>query len=113
MLYIGDASYGGNRFHGFMDEIRIYNRALSSNEVAQLYALDSRTLSAKFSSRTNLNFTMTCLPGQSNVLQTATNLVPPVQWQSIRTNTTDTNGLWQFTETNLNSARKFYRVTTP
>jgi hypothetical protein len=28
-------------FHGVIDDIRIYNRALSSNEVAQLYAIES------------------------------------------------------------------------
>jgi hypothetical protein len=32
--------YGGD-LNGVLDEVRIYNRALSSNEVAQLYALES------------------------------------------------------------------------
>lgn len=32
---------GGYVFHGVIDDIRIYNRALSSNEVAQLYAIES------------------------------------------------------------------------
>ena len=32
---------GGEQFIGAMDEVRIYNRALSSNEVAQLYAIES------------------------------------------------------------------------
>ena len=100
-------------FNGFLDEVRIYDRALSSNEVAQLFALDSRTLSANLGAGSNLNFAMICQPGQNYVLQTATNLAAPIQWQSIRTNTTNTNGVWQFAETNLNSVRKFYRVTTP
>jgi len=29
-------------FSGFLDDVRIYNRALSSNEVAQLYAIESK-----------------------------------------------------------------------
>ena len=45
----------------------------------------------------------------SYILQTATNLAPPVQWLPLLTNTADTNGLWQFTDTNLNSSQKFYR----
>lgn len=32
---------GNSVFHGVIDDIRIYNRALSSNEVAQLYAIES------------------------------------------------------------------------
>jgi hypothetical protein len=32
---------GAYVFHGTLDDIRIYNRALSSNEVAQLYAIES------------------------------------------------------------------------
>ena len=38
-LYIG---YGlGEYFTGWLDEVRIYNRALSSSEVAQLFAMES------------------------------------------------------------------------
>lgn len=32
---------GNTAFHGVIDDIRIYNRALSTNEVAQLYAIES------------------------------------------------------------------------
>jgi len=31
----------GYQFNGYLDDVRIYNRALSSNEVAQLYALEA------------------------------------------------------------------------
>ena len=34
-------SFQGNYFDGAIDDIRIYNRALSSNEVQQLYAIES------------------------------------------------------------------------
>jgi Concanavalin A-like lectin/glucanases superfamily len=39
-LTIGEAE-GGGYFHGKLDDIRIYNFALSSNEVAQLFAFES------------------------------------------------------------------------
>jgi len=43
------------------------------------------------------------------VLESATNLTPPANWQPVLTNAADTNGVWQFTDTNLNSSQKFYR----
>jgi len=42
-------------------------------------------------------------------LQSATNLSPPVSWQTIVTNLADGNGNWQFTDTNVNGGQKFYR----
>jgi uncharacterized delta-60 repeat protein len=60
-----------------------------------------------------LNLNLTGVPGSNYVLQTATNLTPPIQWLPVVTNAADTNGVWQFTDTNLNSAQKFYRVTMP
>ena len=36
-LAIGQLPEGGNNFHGCIDEVRIYNRALSSSEIADLY----------------------------------------------------------------------------
>lgn len=48
------------------------------------------------------------------VLQAATNLTPPVVWQSIITNLADTNGNWSFTDTNAPAVpATFYRVTAP
>ncbi len=100
-------------FNRNIDDIRIYNRSLSTNEVAQLYALESRTLSATRSVGQSLKINLTGQPSSSYVLQTATNLASPVQWKSLITNNADTNGVWQYTETNLNSLRKFYRVSLP
>jgi hypothetical protein len=119
--YIGKSNFSGDSFYaGRFDDIRIFNRALSSNEVAQLYALESQTtlippqnLSATLNSGSNLNFKLTGQPGSNYVLQTATNLAAPIQWQSIATNTADINGTCPFTDSNLNTARKFYRATTP
>ena len=110
----------GQPLKGLIDDVRIYNRALSADEVAHLYALESQvtlqppqTLSANLGAGSIFNLTLTGLPNQNYVLQTATNLAPPVPWQSLLTNAADTNGVWQFTDTNLNSAQKFFRVTTP
>jgi len=107
-------------FAGSLDDVRIYNRALSSNEVASLYALESQavlppplTLTANVSSGPNFILHLTGIPGQNYVLQTATNLTSPIQWLPVLTNAADANGVWQFTDTNLNNAQKFYRVTTP
>jgi uncharacterized delta-60 repeat protein len=52
--------------------------------------------------------------GFNYVLQTATNLQPPVIWQNVTSLPADTNGLWTFTDTNPPaSGLRFYRVTTP
>ena len=45
------------------------------------------------------------------ILQSTTNLMPPITWRSIATNFADTNGNWSFTVTNLtDSPEQFYRV---
>ena len=54
------------------------------------------------------------LAGKSNatyVLQAATNLTPPVIWQPVFTNVSDTNGNWNYTITNLaDRPTHFYRT---
>ena len=42
-LVLGDDVSVNYYYNGCLDDIRIYNRALSSNEVAQLYAIDPKT----------------------------------------------------------------------
>ncbi len=49
-------------------------------------------------------------PNYPYILQSATNLTPPVNWQPVLTNPADGNGNWQFTDTNLNGVQKFYRA---
>ena len=45
-LYFGyDGGYGYDNFQGSIDDIRIYNRALSSTEVSALYTLESQPFS--------------------------------------------------------------------
>lgn len=49
-------------------------------------------------------------PNYPYILQSATNLTPPVNWQPVFTNPADISGNWQFTDTNLNASQKFYRA---
>jgi len=59
-----------------------------------------------------LNFTGE--PGYTYVIQTATNLIPPVTWININTNMADTNGLFNFNDKgNTNYNVLFYRTTIP
>ena len=50
----------------------------------------------------------------TNLVQVSTNLSSPAFWQTISTNAAGTNGLWQFTDTNVNTNPfRFYRSATP
>jgi len=52
--------------------------------------------------------------GQAYVLQTTTNLAPPVAWASVLTNIAGTNGIFNFTDTQItNFNQRFYRVMKP
>jgi uncharacterized repeat protein (TIGR03803 family) len=51
-------------------------------------------------------------PGSLNVVQSGANLNPSVAWQNISTNIADTQGAWQFTDSNTTSTR-FYRSYAP
>ncbi len=58
-----------------------------------------------------LTVQLTGTPGYPYALQMATNLTPPVGWQSILTNSADTNGNWSVTVTNaLDVPVQFYRA---
>ena len=48
------------------------------------------------------------------LLQTTTNLAPPVYWTTVVTNTADLAGRWSFTDTNVaGTGARFYRLRTP
>jgi hypothetical protein len=57
-----------------------------------------------------LQIQLTGTPNYPYILQSATNLTPPITWKSILTKWTDVNGNWQFIDTNLNEGQKFYRA---
>jgi hypothetical protein len=51
-------------------------------------------------------------PGATYVLESATNLLSPVEWFPIATNVFDLTGRWQFTDANAtNVLEKYYRLT--
>jgi uncharacterized delta-60 repeat protein len=70
-------------------------------------------LSANLGAGPNMNLSLVGTPGSSYILEATTNLLPPIQWVPILTNAADSNGVWQFTDTNLSNAQLYYRVTTP
>jgi hypothetical protein len=60
---------------------------------------------------TGLQMQLIGTPNYPYILQSATNLTPPVNWQPILTNPADANGNWSFTITNLSGVPAgFYRA---
>jgi hypothetical protein len=54
------------------------------------------------------------IAGNPYWVQMATNLNPPVSWLNVATNTADTNGQVQFTDTGTaTNSGKFYRLSVP
>jgi uncharacterized delta-60 repeat protein len=99
----------GNIGYYALTATNLFGGTVSSN--ATLVLQPVLAVASGPSASLNLNFTG--VPGSNYVLQTATNLTSPIQWLPVLTNATDTNGVWQFMDTNLDGAQKFYRVTTP
>ena len=98
-------SSGGNERTG-TGAVYIYAASFITQQTMSAISITESTLGA-------VSIGMTGISGANYVLQTATNLLPPIQWLPVLTNAADTNGVCQFTDTNLISAQKFYRVTTP
>jgi hypothetical protein len=57
-----------------------------------------------------LDFTGTGVPGNTYLLQMATNFPPGNQWIEVQTNSADTNGVVRFSETNRPEPARFYRM---
>jgi uncharacterized repeat protein (TIGR03803 family) len=49
----------------------------------------------------------------TNVIQATANLLPPVTWSNLATNTANTNSEWQFTEAIATNSDRFYRSYAP
>jgi len=80
---VGGSEAGNENFNGWVDDIRIYNRALSSNEVAQLYVIESGAplLGVTTYSNSPVVFYPTA-SGTNFTLQMATNLNAPI-WLAV------------------------------
>ena len=84
--------------------------AVTSTIATLTVFLPPQNFVAHSSSGHSVTLNMVGTPNYPYALQTTTNLRPPVIWISVMTNSTDANGNWQFTDTNLNSRQKFYRT---
>src|ERR1017187_1881343 len=94
-VYIGLAHPGqgsGFWFNGIIDDVRIYNRTLSSNEVAQLYAIESAPIlnvrKAVYLDSSNL------MAGTNYQIQVTSDLI---NWTNFGAVFTATNSYWRST----------------
>lgn len=78
--------------------------SVTSATIALAVYLPAQIFASQNSTNGGLQLQFTGTPYFPYILQSTTNLTPPVQWQSILTNSTDGNGNWSFTLTNLTSA---------
>jgi len=109
---IGSAN-GVRFFNGAIDDVRIYSRAFSSNEVAQLYAVESTPDSPPFITQQPQN-TVVPLGFPTNLTVTATGLAPlSYQWLFDGTNITSaTNSSLAFASPQLTNAGIYSVVAT-
>lgn len=70
-------------------------------------------LEATLNAASNALLTFGGAAGSLYVLQAATSLSAPINWQPVFTNTADSNGNWTFTATNLSGPALFYRLALP
>jgi hypothetical protein len=71
------------------------------------------TLGIKDNGNSTVTVTFAGTPGAQYLVQAATNLVPPIAWVNVSTNTAGTNGQWTFTDSNTSRTRRFYRAAMP
>ncbi len=73
--------------------------------------LPPQSFTASSANSQQLILQLTGTPSYPYILQSTTNLTPPIVWQSIFTNSADENGNWSFTVTNLTiMPERFYRA---
>jgi uncharacterized repeat protein (TIGR03803 family) len=105
LLYSEGALYGIATDGGFWGTGTLFRLQLQSIRISGISAQPGGSV------------TVNCAgyPGCNYLTQIATNLTPPVSWQTVSTNVADTTyGTWQFTDTNTGSSpARFYRLATP
>jgi hypothetical protein len=83
-------------------------------QAATVVLAPSLTLTASWQSGPVVLLQSQVAPGTVYLLQTATNLAPPVNWSTVATNTADGSGRWSYADTNVaGTGSRFYRLTTP
>ena len=84
---------------------------VTSSVASLTMILSPQNFSASLSQGTGVQLQFNGTAGHPYVLQTATNLAPPINWQPIVTNAADTNGNWFFLDTNFSKyPKRFYRA---
>jgi subtilase family serine protease len=89
------------------------NFGMSTSSVATLTVVLPPTIITSIAANNDGSVTLNLngAPGYSYVLEMTTNLVSPVSWSPVATNTFGTNGVWQFTDAQAtNSIQRFYRL---
>jgi hypothetical protein len=118
--YSGSLPAGRWFFNGLMDDVRLYNRALTQAEIQSIVAgppppTPPRIMACALS---GTNFVLTGtngVPGGGYVVLIATNLALPVgSWTPLATNTFDPSGNFSFTNAlDPAAAQRFYRIKLP
>lgn len=81
-----------------------------TNQANLLIFVPPNNFNASITNANQLSLQLVGTPNYRYILQSTTNLMPPVNWLPVLTNPADVNGNWQFTDTNLNGSQKFYRA---
>ncbi|MEK7676740.1 MAG: hypothetical protein AAB676_12990 [Verrucomicrobiota bacterium] len=85
-----------------------------TSSVAVLTVGQPFSLNATISSANNLILSLTGTAGQTYILQAATSLLAPINWQPVVTNAADASGNWRFTNATVSAQPAvFYRVALP
>lgn len=88
--------------------------SVTSSIVSLGVTLPPKRLNIVSSGGNGFQLQMSGTPNSAYAVQSATNLTPPIQWQSLLTNAADTNGIWQFMDTNTTLyPQRFYRAIVP
>ncbi len=86
----------------------------STSRVASLSVITPLVTNIVRSTNGRVTLSYVGLPSATTRLWVSTNLASPANWQPIFTNTLNTNGTWQFTDTNaVGKPTRFYRYSTP
>jgi hypothetical protein len=87
----------------------------ATSSVANLVVgLPPQRLAVNFASGQGVHLQLSGTPNFPYVLQSATNLAPPVSWQPVVTNLADSAGGWNYSDTNTAAyPQHFYRATVP
>jgi Immunoglobulin domain len=86
----------------------LYGGVTSSNAVLAVVGMPPQSLQIYALSSNAVALQMNGSVGFRYVLETTTNLAPPVSWQAMVTNEADSNGLWSCCDTNVTHTRALY-----